>query len=673
VPALLAPAPLAAQQAPAAGAPFSAFGYGETDLRGGVGRADIFFALPPDRAPGGETLVDLDISHSPLLLGSSTLTLLAGGVSVASVRLDATNTSHGRVAARVPAELFGGNGLALSVRTYLRLTADECEDPANPALWATVHATSAVALGTRPVARDLTDAPELVAGRRPGTPVGAGVGLALPASPDAQVLRAAGVVAAQVGRWQADQRQDALVGLAGAGPGMDVEGRPTVTIAAGADTPAGFPATWSGGGYTVDGRTVPGDHGLVALAQEGPVRLLVGGATPAAVVEAAEALGDSLSGPVAAPTGGRAVPVVADANPWRDGAASFAQLGIDRQDLIGPGRREVTVQVDRPPGWTVKGKPTLDLVVDAGAGLDAGRSALEVQVAGVELGQRRLQPGGGPRAYRFEIPAGLLDRRLDGRAVRNLDVTVRMVLGVDQQPCRPVEVEGARATVLPTSAFRLPHDTFDGRELGRFPAGLNGPVSVVLPRSPDRGTLAAGLQLSAALGRWSEPGTPAPVLTTVDALTDADRQRGVILVGDADAQLLGAPLDLGQATVAVAPGQSSAVLGLVPSPFDEEQSALVVHGDAAGLLLAARTLASREALADLRGSRLALSGAAPAVTLADIDRPSPPPELAPVLGGESFVKDNSWAIPAIVVLAGFLVVLALVARYRWGRRRPPAA
>jgi hypothetical protein len=111
----------------------------------------------------------------------------------------------------------------------------------------------------------------------------------------------------------------------------------------------------------------------------------------------------------------------------------------------------------------------------------------------------------------------------------------------------------------------------------------------------------------------------------------------------------------------------------VPSPFDEEQSALVVHGDAAGLLLAARTLASREALADLRGSRLRLSGAAPAVTLADIDRPSPPPELAPVLGGESFVKDNSWAIPAIVVLAGFLVVLALVARYRWGRRRPPAA
>lgn len=41
-------------------------------------------------------------------------------MSLASVALTADNTNHGRVTARVPAELIGEKGLALSVRTYLR-------------------------------------------------------------------------------------------------------------------------------------------------------------------------------------------------------------------------------------------------------------------------------------------------------------------------------------------------------------------------------------------------------------------------------------------------------------------------------------------------------------------------------------------------------------------------
>jgi hypothetical protein len=111
----------------------------------------------------------------------------------------------------------------------------------------------------------------------------------------------------------------------------------------------------------------------------------------------------------------------------------------------------------------------------------------------------------------------------------------------------------------------------------------------------------------------------------------------------------------------------------VPSPCEESRSALVVHGDGAGLLLAARTLGSRTALADLRGSRVALTGAAPAVTLADIDRPSPPPELAPVVGGRAFTSENPWVVPAVVVGAGFLVALLLVVRYRWAKPARKAA
>lgn len=665
---LVVQAPAVAQ---ARGAAFSSFGYGETDVRGGAGRAEFFFPLRPDTKAAGETLVDLDVSHSGLLGSPSTLTVLAGDVSVVSTRLDGLNVSHGRIAARVPSELFGPAGLALSVRTYLRMTDNDCEDPANPALWATVHASSSIQVSTEPVPRDLQNAPELLVGSKDTQ----GVSLALAAAPDTGVLQAAAVVAARVGHWQGVHGQDALVGLTTTDT-ADPD-RPVVVVAAGSDTPGGFPVAWTGSGFAAGGQTVAGDHGLVALAQAGAPRLLVGGTSAAAVTEAAEALAAPLAGPFAVPTGLPSAPVVRDAAPWTEGAASFAQLGIDRQDVTGLGSREVRLQIDRPSGWTVKGVPALDLVVDSAAGLDDNRSSVDVALAGVSLGSRRVQRGGGPHTYSFDIPAGLIDRALDGRAVRSLDLTIRLQLEVPHQRCQPLDVGAARAAILPTSAFRLPHDEFRRRELGRFPAPLvtskNSQVVIVLPRSPDRTTLAAGLQLCGALGRWLEPGQPAPLLRTVDQVSEVERnEHSLVLLGDADEQLLGAALDVGRSTAVVPPGQSGAVLGVVPSPFDASKSAMVVHGDPAGLLLATRTLSSRTALAEMRGSRLSIVGTTPPVTLADIDHPSPPAELAPVIGGRSFVSRNSWAFPAVVLLTGFLAALVLVAYFRWGPRRRKA-
>jgi hypothetical protein len=604
-----------------------------------------------------------------LLVGSSTLTVLAGGIDVASARLGADNTTHGHVRVPVPAALIGGNGLALSVRTYLRLTESDCEDPGNPALWATVHASSTVQLSTVSRPPDLGDVPALLT----GAGAGQAVQLALPVSPDPDVVRAAGIAAADIGHWQADRRDDALVGLASP---LD-PGRATVFVAPGPAVPAGFPVTWNGTALATGGEDLPGGHGVLALAEDRPARLLVGGATPAAVLEAAEALEGPLSGRVAALTGQPVAPVVADADPWRHGAASFAQLGIDRQEVAGPGRREVTLQIDRPPGWTLTGHPRLDLVIDTAATLDEQASSIQVELAGIDLGSRRVHAGG-PHTYSFDIPAGLANRQLDGRAVRSLDLTARLLLQPAHQPCQPFDVEAVRAAILPTSAFFLPHADFGGREVGRFPHPvLDTPARqavVVLPRSPDIATVAAGIQLCADLGRWSEPGAPPPLLTTTDNLSPAQRgSGGLFLLGDADTELLGRPVDIGRPQVVPGRDQSAAVLGRVPSPFDASRAALVVHGDGAGLLLAARTLSSRVRLAEMRGSRVAVVGAAPALTLLDIGHPSPPPELRPVVGGRSLVRQR-WAVPAIVLLTAFLAVLFLVARFRWWRprRKSPA-
>ena len=156
-------------------------------------------------------------------------------------------------------------------------------------------------------------------------------------------------------------------------------------------------------------------------------------------------------------------------------------------------------------------------------------------------------------------------------------------------------------------------------------------------------------------------------------MPDGQRAHGLVLLGGADAALLGRRWTSG-AHGRRRPEQPVAVLGVVPSPFDDERSALVVHGDGPALLLAARAWKPGRAGRPARQPGRP-AGALPAVTLADIDAPAPPPELAPVVGGRSFVAENSWALPAVVLLAGFLAALGILVWFRWAprgpRERPP--
>lgn len=664
--ALLPGAAATAQTTPSAPGTLAGYGYGETALRGTYGSAEVFVPLAPGLRPSGEATVELVFDHSPLLRPRSTLTVLAGGVAVGSTRLTPENARAGRLTARVPASLVGANGVALSLRGYLRLTDDDCEESDNPAQWVTVRPASRVVLATEEAPRDLSE----VAGLLTGAPRATTVEVAVPGAPEPEVLQAAGVAAAQVGRWQGEQGRDALV--------VPSATAPRVVVAPGTRTPAQAPARWTGSGYTAGTRTVSGERGVLALGQTGTPQLLVGGATPEAVRDAARALTrpalvSTLKGPLAALTGEPVSRVDRRSLPWQEGAATLAQLGVGRLDVVGVGQREVSVQVDRPGGWEVERGARLDLVVEASSALRAQTSTLQVSLVGNDLGTRRLQPGSGPTTYSFTVPPGLVDRRLDGRPLRALDLVVRFDLDVPRERCSSVDPSVARASVLPTSAFRLPHGTYDGRELARFPHPLaddDGRVTVVLPRDPDSATVRAGLQMSAAVGRWSDPGALPPELVTVGDLTGRQRAGGLVLLGAADAQL-GEEVDLGRTTVEPRPGEATALLGLVESPLDDGQTALVVHGDAAGLLLAARTLGARSGLASLRGDHAALVGTALPATLSTAVGEEPPAALAPVVGGPWYMQVRPYTVPALVLLAGLLVVLGLLARARWRPRRRP--
>lgn len=493
--------PAGARTAPVPATTLADTGAGETTLRGTYGSADLFVPLPAGSRPLGDTSVDLEYTASPLLTDRSTLTVSAGGTSVASARLGTGAAVRQRLRVVVPAALVSPEGLALSVQGFLRLTDDPCEETSNPAKWVVVHAASVVRLGLAPAARDLRDVADLLV--RDPLP-DAGTTVVLPPAPDAEVLRAAGVAATQLGRWHAAQRTDPVVTASRTVP----KGAPSVVVAPGPVTPSGAALRWAGSAYDSNGTNVDAAEGVLALAP-GPARsLLVGGDDAASVAASADALADpatagALAGPVLSLTGSAPTRLPRRTSPWRDGAASLAQLGVDRLDVTGLGVREIALPLDRPAGWSLREDAVLDLVVDASASLQVGGSSVQVLLNGVDLGSRRLHPGAGPRTYAFDLPEGQLDRQLDGRPVRTLDLLVRFVLAADQEQCQPLEVAGLRVSLLPTTAFRLPHREHDGRELGRFPHGVAGEdgLVVVLPADPDEDELTAGLQLAAAYGR----------------------------------------------------------------------------------------------------------------------------------------------------------------------------
>jgi len=655
---------------------FSSLGYGDTSVRGVSSSAMFFFPLTPGAVADSGSTIDLELSHSPLLVPDlSTVSVGVGGVSLVSAYLTPENADRGHVVVNVPPQLVTGKGLSVDVRFYLRLTRDPCEDPTNAALWATVYRGSSLRLTTTVTSRDLHDLPDLLA---PPPTGGTPLQLDVPPNGSPEVLAAAGTTAWQLGRLSASAERDPNLRVVSA----LAPDAAAVLVGTGAEvaSDAMLPVEWTGNGYGTGSTAIGRDDGVLAVSQGGALRLLVGGATPPAVGRAADALADParaalLAGPVATVSGVGAAPLPRASMPWTSSAASFAQLGIDTRDVMGPGTHVIDIGVERPPGWTTEATGHLDLVLDTTPDL-GDRSHVQASVNGSDLGTQRLVAGPGPRTYRFDVSGGLVDRRLDGQPVRDLTLRLTLALEPVRQACTPVDVTAVRASVLPTSAWLLPHGLYGGFDLGRFPyriADSRGHRAVVvLPRGADDTAVAAGVQLCAALGRWSEPGTPSPILTTADRLSDDERRvDNLVLLGSAD-QDLGITIDTGRTAVTAAPGATVAMMALRPSPFNGRRAVMVVHGDSSALLLAAEGLSSKRIVTSLRGGRAALVGtppsapSAPPQSLEASPGAGPPPQLAPVVTTSGV---RSQAIVGAIVLGLFLSIVLVVGWYRWLRPR----
>ena len=672
IPAALA-ATVAVALAPGAAAQPLTLGLDPQDqtVNGTIATVSTFVSVPPGFAVRSGT-VNLRFRHSPVLRSSrSTVTLAVDGVALASARLTRRSARAGRLRAKLPPLSPDGGGFSLEARFGMHLTTADCEDIRNPALWARVLAESTIDVRLKPARRTVGLALEQLAPPATGEPIS----IRLAPAPSAAELAVAGYVAAALGRADAVGDDDPLVVLDARG----LAGRTARTTArsdiAGFEVATGARLVQALARIGVR-RSLAKGEGILAVARGGPPRLVVGGVDATGLAKASAALTTlSLTRSTARVLVlRRAAPrAPSSSQPWERSAASFEQLGIGTREVVASGLTRLNFPVDRPPSWTLGTGGMLDLVVDPGAGLRADISSLSVDVGGRRLGTRRLAAGRGSTHLRFALPAGLLNRDLVGRPLRSVAVGLGFNLRVPQERCVPADDGAARATLASTSKLTLPHTVSDDRDLARFPAPLAGAgrsVSIVLPRGRTSAELAAGLQVAAAIGRWSEPQAPLPRLIAFDDLDIARERDSLALVGRAGAQLrarTGLPEDARKL------GRGEGVLAVRRSPWSPHLTVLFAIGaDDSGLARTARALAQRAVVQRLAGSAMhVVPRAAPDATANVVPIGQPPAVLAPVLAVDGSAPEE-WsgrALPAAVLL---LVVLGAIFVLLARRRRQAA-
>ncbi|OAN40831.1 cellulose synthase [Chloroflexus islandicus] len=667
---VIAPAPVQGQSAAKR---FADLGYGDRTARGIDAVLDYYFPIPTGLRPASDGLLTLRFSHSPLLRSDrSTITVALNGQSLASTRLTAENAADGALAVPLPVAGFTGPGLFVQVQVHMRLTDDACEEVQNPALWTVVSGDSTLRLDLQPVTEGtLADLAALFAPLPLSAPTTRlPPALVLSPATDPAILRAGGIAAFAVGQWSALAGQDPVLTVADVLPAQ----APAIVVALG-PLPAGDWGTvrWNGTAYEVDGQAIPVDHGILALAPTAPPHLLVAGATPTALTYAAQALTTVLpAAPVLAVPQAPPAPVAAA---WREGAASFAQLGIAQRRVSGAGEHQIDYAFERPPGWDLRVGATLELHVVAAAGLVPETSWLAVAVNGITLGSQRLRvETNAIERYRFELPADLLNSDLAGTPLRQIDLQARLYLDLPNNGCEEVNTSAAWAIIEPTSAWRLPHDSAATDDLGRFPAALIGNTSarLVLPAQPTATEIQAGLELAAAMGRWSAtPETLPPILVTADAIGD-DRNGPLAILGDRNRNQLTTTLNTAANTPFVyQPGRGAqATLRLIPSPWQSGARVLLIDAaDGAGMRLGVRALRERALLRVLRGAQAQITGDRDS-TVVPLTPPlaAPPQTLTPRIEVVLLERIPAWQFVGGILLIALLATAVLVVRIRWLRK-----
>ncbi|GAC1406727.1 MAG: hypothetical protein NVSMB52_20230 [Chloroflexota bacterium] len=465
---------------------------------------------------------------------------------------------------------------------------------------------------------------------------------------------------------------------------------PSILVARGSDIAANDPwssVRWSRSALEIGGNGIAPNDGVLSIAAKSYPVLLVSGATQQGLLKASTVLADpdEVSAYSSDTEVIHSVPEPAKTPfAWRDGAASFSQLGLDQQHVVGPGQHILQNTFERPAGWMLSDGSTLTLDIVSSPAVSSRQSWIAISVNGKDLGAQKLQEG--HHRYRFFLPPDRLNTTLGLQPLRQLAITNHIFLDLEQRQCSLTNPEAVWSTILPSSVLLLPHTDYSGFDLGRFPSPLGGSqgavTTIVLPNRPDDSDVMTGLQLLAALGRWAQGPSMLPVLTTASNLRSRDRaNEDLILVGDssrntviADGVKKNASLfQIVQPPVTTTRSRQSAVLRFGRSPWSSSHTVLaVLSANSASLPAAARALSLTGLEHRVFGTTVEVDGS----TVRSIDAANPaepsPSSLAPrvVSPAASPPGPPAWQVVGGVLLVAFLAIIALIAALlvRRGRR-----
>jgi hypothetical protein len=617
--------------------PFSDLGFRDRSVVSNQGVIEYFLPIPPGVVPVNYSALDLSISHSPLLQPElSTMTVFANGVAISSVFLDESNQDGGSLDVELPTEGFTGDAFHIQIRFSLRLSTESCEPADNQGLWATVHADSTYYFSLIHTAGTA----DLATLDRQFTNVLEPVSIVIPENPSSAELDAAGRIAFEIGRRNGNSAAPPAIVRVSAGSTVTA---PAILVGTGAslnDRRDWSGLSWNGSAFQTDDGAVPADYGVIALTQDPRPILLVSGATDAALLKAASALGDPktasvLGGPFAIVTGEN--PIATDiASPWSENTTTFAQLGIENHELRGSGTHSIELILRRPADWVAGNGGNLTINLQSSPAIDPLLSWIAVSVNGQDIGTTSLGPGATPTSYAFSLPAEAVNDSPGGM----LRVAIDVHLQIDSDPCQATDPANAWATIAADSSWSIPHNVYTGLDLARLPAPFTSsasatPFLIALSDAPTMTDVAAALHIASAFGqRTGQQETGYPRLVRAGEITEAERgSSSIVVLGGAETNSLAASLESEDALPAVVSqsGTDGVIrMGLIDSPWFGDGTVLTIVPDSGTDASAVSNLFSSEGtLADLAGtSAIVDPNLLPQVTgLAEV--PIQPPDATP--------------------------------------------
>lgn len=465
-----------------------------------------------------ENTLTLRFSHSPALDVFSAMAVDWNGVRLTSVMLTPENIEGGSVTFTIPADIINKGYNQLTLQFYMGISGDYCQDDDNPAVWATIHATSSLnfTYEVDPPVVDLAVFPQVLFNDSPL--VKNTITLILPDQPTSLELNALASVSAKLGQlanWRAMELNGSIQSSGGPMGNIIVVGRIDRLGMFGVNS---MPfVSQSGGVYTLKDSTgtgIPGTAGVI-WEQVSPfdptsVMILITGATDEGTLLAAQAFSNSAT--YSQFSGQQAVilslpePVSEDLDFGK--TYTFADLGYVDETAEGTREQTITYNIRLPMNWASQSEVLLELHFSHSELIASNKSSLNILVNNTPVSSFLLTPSNANLSWQtIRLPTQLF-----GIGDNSLKITGNIKIDKDYNDpryCLDNYNNEAWVVIYADSRFTLPGGpTRMDVRLIQYPFAFMGSsnlsgVTFVVPDHSDSAVVQSLSQITARLGRYA--------------------------------------------------------------------------------------------------------------------------------------------------------------------------